>query len=69
MRGQGKMQGVKRGQTIVAERERAESDSERMQVRKQLRLTQHPPCVALHSGFPEGYGKIMSLAFSIIVTT
>lgn len=37
MRGQGKMQGVKRGQTIVAERERAESDSERMQVRKQLR--------------------------------
>lgn len=37
MRGQGKMQGVKRGQTIVAERERAESDSERMQARKQLR--------------------------------
>lgn len=37
MRGQKKMQGVKRGQTIVAERERAESDSERMLARKQLR--------------------------------
>lgn len=37
MRGQEKMQGVKRGQTIVAERERAESDSERMLARKQLR--------------------------------
>ena len=37
MRGQEKIQGVKRGQTIVAERERAESDSERMLARKQLR--------------------------------
>lgn len=37
MRGQEKMKGVKRGQTIVAERERAESDSERIQARKQLR--------------------------------
>lgn len=38
MRGREKIQqGVKRGQTIVAERERAESDSERMQARKQLR--------------------------------
>lgn len=37
MRGREKMQGVKRGQTIVAERERAESDSERMLMRKQLR--------------------------------
>lgn len=37
MRGQEKMKGVKRGQTIVAERERAESDSERMLARKQLR--------------------------------
>lgn len=37
MRGQERAQGVKRGQTIVAERERAEADSERMLARKQLR--------------------------------
>lgn len=37
MRRREKIQGVKRGQTIVAEREKAESDSERMRARKQLR--------------------------------
>lgn len=36
MRGQKKMQRMNRGQTIVAERERAESDSERLQERKKI---------------------------------
>ena len=36
MRGQSKMKRMKRGQTIVAEREYVESDSERMQARKKL---------------------------------
>jgi len=36
MRGQKKMQKMNRGQTIVAERERAESDSERLQERKKI---------------------------------
>ena len=36
MRGQKKMQRMNRGQTIVAERERAESDSERLQERKRI---------------------------------
>lgn len=34
MRGQNKMKRMRAGQTIVAERERAESESERMQARK-----------------------------------
>lgn len=41
MRGQGKkMQGMKLGRTIVAERERAESDSERMLARKKAHRKQ-----------------------------
>lgn len=36
MRGQKKMKRMNRGQTIVAERERAESDSERLQERKKI---------------------------------
>ncbi len=37
MRGQNKMKRLKRGQTIVAERERAESDSERLQEHERQR--------------------------------
>lgn len=36
MRGQSKMKRINRGQTIVAEREHVESESERMQARKRL---------------------------------
>lgn len=48
MRGQNKkMQGMKLGRTIVAERERAESDSERMMARKKARRKQRTSVVVV----------------------